>query len=177
MGPVKRICVFEHSVMTNFNCACPAIQRGQGFGFLSEGSSWFTACLSEQKRSFDRTTSQWCLFASACISNIFIKSACRLDMVLKSFFGWVIHYENKMVETCRSLGLWSIPETNRIANASFTDEIEYYLPKNRLSCLSQKSGTNLNCITLYMVICVTGVCAWCRMVRPVIPPAKLRRFC
>ena len=33
MGPVKRICVFEHSVMTNFNCACPAIQRGQGSGF------------------------------------------------------------------------------------------------------------------------------------------------
>ena len=36
---VKRICVFEHSVMTNFNCACPVIQRGQGSGFLSEGSS------------------------------------------------------------------------------------------------------------------------------------------
>ena len=33
------ICVFEHSVITNFNCACPAIQRGQGSGFLSEGSS------------------------------------------------------------------------------------------------------------------------------------------
>ena len=28
MGRVKRICVFEHSLMTNFNCACPAIQRG-----------------------------------------------------------------------------------------------------------------------------------------------------
>ena len=28
MSPVKRICVFEHSVMTNFNCACPDIQRG-----------------------------------------------------------------------------------------------------------------------------------------------------
>ena len=28
VSPVKRICVFEHSVMTNFNCACPAIQRG-----------------------------------------------------------------------------------------------------------------------------------------------------
>ena len=28
LSPVKRICVFEHSVMTNFNCACPAIQRG-----------------------------------------------------------------------------------------------------------------------------------------------------
>ena len=39
MGPVKRICVFEHSVMTNFNCACPAIQRSKGSGFLSEGSS------------------------------------------------------------------------------------------------------------------------------------------
>ena len=39
MSPVKRICVFEHSVMTNFKCACPVIQRGQGSGFLSEGSS------------------------------------------------------------------------------------------------------------------------------------------
>ena len=39
LSPVKRICVFEHSVMTNFNCASPAIQRGQGSGFLSEGSS------------------------------------------------------------------------------------------------------------------------------------------
>ena len=50
LGRVKRICVFEHSVMTNFNCACPAIQRGQGSGFLSEGSSWLTACMSEQRR-------------------------------------------------------------------------------------------------------------------------------
>ena len=50
LSPVKRICVFEHSVMTNFNCACPAIQRGQGSGFLSEGSSWLTACMGEQRR-------------------------------------------------------------------------------------------------------------------------------
>ena len=50
LSPVKRICVFEHSVMTNFNCACPAIQRGQGSGFLSEGSSWLTAYMSEQRR-------------------------------------------------------------------------------------------------------------------------------
>ena len=50
MSPVKRICVFEHSVLTNFNCACPAIQRGQGSGFLSECSSWLTACMSEQRR-------------------------------------------------------------------------------------------------------------------------------
>ena len=44
------ICVFEHSVITNFNSACPAIQRGQGSGFLSEGSSWLTTCMSEQRR-------------------------------------------------------------------------------------------------------------------------------
>ena len=50
MSPVKRICAFEHSVMTNFNCACPAIQSGQESGFLSEGSSWLTACMSEQRR-------------------------------------------------------------------------------------------------------------------------------
>ena len=25
LSPIKQICVFEHSVMTNFNCACPAI--------------------------------------------------------------------------------------------------------------------------------------------------------
>ena len=50
MSPVKQICVFEHSVMKNFNCACPAIQRGLGSGFLSEGSSWLTACMSEQGR-------------------------------------------------------------------------------------------------------------------------------
>ena len=39
MSPIKRICVFEHPVMTSFNCACPAIQRGLGSGFLSDGSS------------------------------------------------------------------------------------------------------------------------------------------
>ena len=33
LGRVKQICVFEHSIITNFNCACPAIQRGQGSGF------------------------------------------------------------------------------------------------------------------------------------------------
>ena len=50
LSRVKLICVFEHSVMTNFNCACPVIQRGQGSGFLSEGSFWLTACMSEQRR-------------------------------------------------------------------------------------------------------------------------------
>ena len=50
LGPIKRICVFEHSVMTNFNCVGPAVQRSQGSGFLSEGSSWLTARMSEQRR-------------------------------------------------------------------------------------------------------------------------------
>ena len=50
MGRVKRICVFEHSVMTNFNCACPAIERSKGSGFLFEGSSWLTAYMIEQRR-------------------------------------------------------------------------------------------------------------------------------
>ena len=50
MWRIKRICVFEHSIITNCNCACPAIQRIQGSGFLSEGSSWITACMSEQRR-------------------------------------------------------------------------------------------------------------------------------
>ena len=31
-------------------------------------------------------------------------------------------------------------------------------------------------ITVYMVICITVVYAWCRMVRPVIPPAQLWHF-
>ena len=63
MSPAKRICVFEHSVMTKFNCACPAIQRGQGSGFLSEGSSWFTACISEQRRFW-----RDCADAQACLN-------------------------------------------------------------------------------------------------------------
>ena len=50
LGRVKRICVFEHSVMTNFNCTCPAMQRGQGSGVLSACSSWLTACMSEERR-------------------------------------------------------------------------------------------------------------------------------
>ena len=63
MSPVKRICVFEHSVMTNFICACLAIQRGQGSGFLSEGSSWLTACMSEQWRFW-----RDCADAQACLN-------------------------------------------------------------------------------------------------------------
>ena len=45
LGPVKRICVFEHSVMTNFNCACysegPVI-------WLSVWRFFLTHCLYEQ---------------------------------------------------------------------------------------------------------------------------------
>ena len=75
-------------------------------------------------------------------------------------------------------GLLSILETNRIANARFTDKIEFNLPKNN-AFLSQNSRTNLNCETvcIWYVICAIGLCAWCRMVRPVSPPAQLWRFC
>ena len=32
MWRVKQICVFEHSVMTNFNCACPVNGHSEGPG-------------------------------------------------------------------------------------------------------------------------------------------------
>ena len=38
---------FRHD---KFNRPCPAIQRGEGSGFLSEGTSSLTACMSEQRR-------------------------------------------------------------------------------------------------------------------------------
>ena len=58
MSPVKRICVFEHSVMTVFNCACPVIQRAQWSGFLSEGSSSLTARIGD-KYQIRLTRSKW----------------------------------------------------------------------------------------------------------------------
>ena len=58
-------------------------------------------------------------------------------MILRSFFGRVIHYENKMVEACTA-GVCNmvyfegrILETNRYANARFTDETKLDLPKNK----------------------------------------------
>ena len=47
LGRVKRICVFEHSVMTNFNCVCPAIQKGPGIR-LSVWRFRLTHCLYER---------------------------------------------------------------------------------------------------------------------------------
>ena len=55
-----------------------------------------TEVLGNNNRRKDRTISECCYFAIACISNPFIKSACLLDM--RPFVGWVIHYEKKMVE-------------------------------------------------------------------------------
>ena len=76
LSPVKRICVFEHSVMTNFNCACTAIQRGQRSDFLSEGSSWLTACISEQRRFFF-STSTHILLAGRILSIAKQKQCCE----------------------------------------------------------------------------------------------------
>ena len=41
---------FVSSSIPSWQCACPTIHRGQGSGFLSEGFSWLTACMSEQRR-------------------------------------------------------------------------------------------------------------------------------
>ena len=41
---VKRIFVFEHSVMTNFNCACPAILKGQGSGLYERVAEVLARC-------------------------------------------------------------------------------------------------------------------------------------
>ena len=78
---VKRICVFKHSVMTNFNCACPAIQES---GFLSEGSSWLTTCMSEQRRF-------WRDCADAFAARIGDKYQLRLTRpILFLFFFWYL---------------------------------------------------------------------------------------
>ena len=78
MSRVKRICVFEHSVMTNFNCVCTAIQRRQGSGFLSEGSSWLTVCMSEQRR--------------------FWRDCADASIVIKSEY-WVIKSEYRVIKS------------------------------------------------------------------------------
>ena len=47
-------------------------------------------CVIQQKKgSFDRTISQCCYFAIACISYPFIKSASLLDMVMIEVFFWL----------------------------------------------------------------------------------------
>ena len=93
MSSVKRICVFEHSVMTNFNCACPAIQRGQRPGFLSEGSSWLTACMSEQQRFWRDSSGR--ASASCAVG----QDGCRIDT-------WPRHTKDvlKMVPVATLLG-------------------------------------------------------------------------
>ena len=40
------------------------------------------------------------IFAFACTSNPFIKSACLLDMASGYFFSWRDYYESKMVWAC-----------------------------------------------------------------------------
>ena len=62
-----------------------------------------------------------------------------------------------MVEICRSGG--SVKHTGDkpyIANARFTDEIEFDLPKNNSVPFSQNSGTNLKCEIVSILIPYTG---------------------
>ena len=92
----------------NFNWACPAIQRCQGSGFLAEGSSWLTACMSEQQRfwqdcadvqarlnlrcSHRRVSTKF----AWCGSNFYcIKLSCFSDEAI-----CVMSYENQPLEFC-----------------------------------------------------------------------------
>ena len=63
----------------------------------------------------------------------------------------------------------------------FQKIMPFVLSQNSGTFCSHNSGTNelqnsMHFNTVYMVIRVTGRC-WCRMVRPIIPPAQIWRFC
>ena len=93
--------------MTNFNCPCPAIQRGQGSGFLSEGSSGFTACMSEQRRFWRdcvdakfawrgpfipwiQNFASLCTFCCFFLNSWILRTKClRPDYALK--WVWILH--------------------------------------------------------------------------------------
>ena len=92
LSPVKRICVFEHSVKTNFNCACPAIQRGQGSGFLSKGSSWLIACMSEQRRFWRDCADAQARLSLRCSHMRWVPNS--LDAVHFLIIGIRNHYED-----------------------------------------------------------------------------------
>ena len=73
--------------MTNFNCACPAIQRGQGSGLLSEGSSWLTAYMSEQWRFWRDCADAQARLNLRCSHRRYVPNsldAAQLIMTLKS---------------------------------------------------------------------------------------------
>ena len=89
MSPVKRICVFEHSIMTNFNCACPDIQRGQGSGFLSEGSSDSLLVWASSEGSGE--TAQMRRLAWTFAARIGDKYQIRL---MGSILFWLFYYSN-----------------------------------------------------------------------------------
>ena len=85
--------VFEHSVMTNFNCACPAIHRDQGSGFLSEGSSWLTIVWASSGGSGE--TARMPRLAWTFAARICDKYQIRLTRPLYSFvFAWVVLFKD-----------------------------------------------------------------------------------
>ena len=52
LSPVKRICVFEHSVMTILTAHAQPFRGARDLA-LSEGSSWLAACMSKQGRFWE----------------------------------------------------------------------------------------------------------------------------
>ena len=102
MSPVKRICVFEHSVMTNFNCACPAIQRGQGSGFClkvpldsllvwaGSGGSGETARMRRLAWTFAaRISDKYKIRLTRSICHLLTSILCK---EIFFFFFWTKHY-------------------------------------------------------------------------------------
>ena len=71
--------------MTNFNCAFPAIQRAQGSGFLSEGSSSLTARIGDKYQiRLTRFIYKYMYFGlTSCVSNLYVQNY---------FFHKIIHY-------------------------------------------------------------------------------------
>ena len=94
--------VFEHYVMTNLNCACPAVQRGQGSVFLSEGSSGLTACMSEQRRFWRDCADAQARLNLRCSHRWLVPNS--LDAV---------HFTPRSQETCYHFVTW-IYSWNRI---------------------------------------------------------------
>ena len=95
MSRVKRICVFEHSVMTHFNCACPAIQRGQGSGFLSEGSSWLLLVWASSEGSGE--TARMRRLAWTFAARIGDKYQIRLTRSIRSRYTGCMHLRKNIV--------------------------------------------------------------------------------
>ena len=111
LGRIKQICVFEHSVMTNFNCACPAIQKARDLAsclkvpldsllvWASSGGSGETARMQRLAWTF-----------AACIGDKYQKSLDAAQLLLNilqiqicyqyQLFIWAASWQNQQNGLC-----------------------------------------------------------------------------